>query len=85
MVRVSYREARRIAVFVVGATLLLVGTLLLVLPGPGLPLLFLGLSLLATEFVWARRWLARLRTTVERAGKRASRWRFWRRGPTDPS
>ena len=64
MLNASYRGARRIVVFVLGGTLLLVGVLLLVLPGPGLLVIFLGLTLLATEFVWARLWLRRLRVST---------------------
>lgn len=54
--------ARRIAVAVIGATLLLIGLILLVVPGPGLLVLALGLAVLAAEFTWARRWLRRLRS-----------------------
>ena len=77
MLRVSYRGAKRIAVFVVGGTVVLFGLLLLVLPGPGMVLVFLGLTLLATEFVWARLWLRRARVASRRAGRRARGW--WRR------
>ena len=82
MLRVSYRGAKRIAIFVVGATVSLFGVLLLVLPGPGLLIVFLGLTILATEFVWARLWLRRLRAGAKRVGRRArSRWPPWRRRP----
>ncbi len=84
MLGVSYRSARRIAVFVVGGSVLLIGLLLLVLPGPGLLVIFLGLTVLATEFVWARAWLRRLRVSTRRAGRRARGCRWWRRNrPTD--
>jgi len=79
MWQVSYRSAKRIAVFVVGATVVLIGTVLLVLPGPGLLVIFLGLSILAGEFLWARAWLNRLRSGAAHAARRARRWRFWRR------
>ena len=38
-----------------GGTVLLVGLALLVLPGPGLPVIAAGLAILATEFFRARR------------------------------
>lgn len=41
--------------------ILFLGLLLLVLPGPGLLFVFLGLTLLATEFVWARKVLHNLK------------------------
>jgi len=70
MLRVTYRGARRIVVLVVGTTLLLIGVALLFLPGPGLAVLFLGLTVLASEFLWARLWLRRLRVATRRAGRR---------------
>lgn len=38
----------------VGFTLLLIGLIMLVTPGPGLLFLFFGLSILALELEWAR-------------------------------
>src|SRR3974390_3736092 len=55
---------RRVAVAVVGALLLGLGLLLLVLPGPGTLVIVAGLALLSTEFVWARRALDRMKTTI---------------------
>jgi hypothetical protein len=46
---------RRIAIVAGGFGLLLLGAALLVLPGPGIPLVAGGLALLSLEFRWARR------------------------------
>ena len=46
---------RRAAVVVGGFVLLAAGGLLMVLPGPGIPLVVAGLGLLSLEFEWARR------------------------------
>jgi len=46
---------------------LLVGVAMLVLPGPGLIVAPAGLAILATEFVWARRLLARVRDSASNA------------------
>lgn len=46
---------RRLIVGVVGATILLVGLAMTVLPGPAFIVVPLGLAVLATEFAWARR------------------------------
>ncbi|MEX2274796.1 MAG: PGPGW domain-containing protein [Actinomycetota bacterium] len=51
------RNAKRVAVTIVGFALILVGIALLVLPGPGWALIFVGLAVLATEYVWAQRLL----------------------------
>ena len=46
---------KRIIVAVVGAVLIAVGIAALVLPGPGLLLILVGLIVLATEFEWAEK------------------------------
>lgn len=55
------RAVRRAAVTVVGVTVLVAGLLMLVLPGPGLLAVAAGLALLATEYEWASRHVARVR------------------------
>ena len=49
---------------VVGFTVLSVGIAMMVLPGPAVVVIPLGLAILATQFVWARRLLDRARTTL---------------------
>jgi hypothetical protein len=51
----NIKVARRVIVSVVGATVLLIGIALLVLPGPAFIVIPLGLAILATEYAWARR------------------------------
>jgi len=67
----AIRQIRRIFVVMAAATLALVGVALLVLPGPGMLLLAAALALLATEFVWARRWIGRLRRGLGTFGEDA--------------
>lgn len=57
MRRVTLRQARRVVIFVVGVTLLALGAVMLLAPGPGLLVILGGLGLLGIEFAWARRWL----------------------------
>ena len=57
------RAARRLVVGVVGMTILLVGLALVVLPGPAVLVIPIGLGILAVEFEWARRLLRRVRNT----------------------
>ena len=57
----TYVWARRIAVSIVGGTVLLIGIAMLVLPGPGLVVIPLGLAILGLEFAWARVWLRRVK------------------------
>jgi tellurite resistance protein TerC len=60
------RYARRIIMAVVGTTVLLFGIALLVLPGPAIVVIPIGLAILATEFAWARRWLEIARESAEK-------------------
>lgn len=57
----TLKQARRVVVIVVGFTVLVLGIVLIVLPGPAILVIPLGLAILATEFVWARRLLVRFR------------------------
>jgi len=57
---------------VTGVVLVLAGILMLVLPGPGLLVILIGLALLATEFAWARRAFDRLKA-ISRRGTRTLR------------
>lgn len=61
---VSYRQARRIVVLVLGTSVLLVGVAMVVLPGPAVVVIPLGLGILAIEFAWARRWLRKIQKTA---------------------
>jgi len=57
----TIQQAKRLVKVIVGFTLLLLGVVMLVTPGPGWVAIGLGLALLAAEFVWARRLLNRLK------------------------
>lgn len=55
------RNARRLRVLIVGTSIILVGIVIMPLPGPGLSVLGpIGLAILASEFVWARTLAARI-------------------------
>lgn len=62
--------AYRIFVAVVGLAITVGGIVLLPLPGPGWLIVFLGLGLLATEFVWAQRLL-------DFARRQVTAWTRW--------
>ena len=61
MILRTVEQVRRVFLIIAGFTLLLVCGIMLVTPGPGLLVIFLGLGLLAAEFVWARRLMDRLK------------------------
>jgi uncharacterized protein (TIGR02611 family) len=62
----TVEQVRRAFRIVAGFTLLLAGVVMLVTPGPGWLVIFLGLSLLAAEFIWARRLMDRMKRQGER-------------------
>jgi uncharacterized protein (TIGR02611 family) len=57
----NIKIVKRVIVSVVGATVLLIGVALLVLPGPAFIVIPIGVAILATEYAWARRWLRKVR------------------------
>ena len=61
MILRTVEQVRRVFLIMAGFTLLLAGVIMLVTPGPGLLTIFIGLGLLAAEFVWARRLMDRIR------------------------
>jgi uncharacterized protein (TIGR02611 family) len=63
-INVTYRAARRIAIAVLGSTVLVLGIVMIVAPGPALIVIPIGLAILGIEFAWARLWLKRLRRTI---------------------
>lgn len=52
------RFGRQVAIAVIGGVVILVGIVLLLIPGPGIPLVLLGLGILSLEFESPRAWLA---------------------------
>ncbi|WP_329051520.1 hypothetical protein OG738_04720 [Amycolatopsis sp. NBC_01488] len=63
------KQAKRILITVAGAVLLVVGVLLLVLPGPGLLLVLAGLLLLASEFPALERYVDPVRDRAMKAAE----------------
>jgi uncharacterized protein (TIGR02611 family) len=71
----ALEQPRRWLRIIGGFTLLAIGTVMLVLPGPGLVVMALGLTLLSVEFAWARHLLERVKrqTTAVRDAFRRRR------------
>ena len=67
---ITYRTGRKIAIAIIGTTIVLLGVAMLVLPGPGILTIILGLMLLGVEFAFARRWLERLKSTSRMAAEK---------------
>ncbi len=65
MLRTGYRSVRRLLILMVGSTITLLGVALLVLPGPAVLVIPVGLAILGVEFAWARRWLRKFRDQAD--------------------
>ena len=63
----AIRASRKIAIAVAGASVLVVGVLMLVLPGPAFIVIPAGLGILGLEFAWARRWFLHVKEHGARA------------------
>jgi tellurite resistance protein TerC len=78
LARGTLKQARKLVVLVVGLTIVGLGVLALVGPGPGLIIIPIGLGLLATEFVWAKRLLSQYSKRAQAAGTQiAKRTPVW--------
>jgi uncharacterized protein (TIGR02611 family) len=63
--------ATKIVVTVVGVLVLTAGLVMMVTPGPGVVGIIAGLGILATEWEFARRWLATAKHKTQDAAERA--------------
>lgn len=66
MILHTVKQVRRVFIVLAGFTLLLLGIIMIFTPGPGTPVILLGLGLLAAEFVWARRLMERVKREAAR-------------------
>ncbi len=73
VLRFVAHQSVRVSVAAVGFTVLAVGLVMLVTPGPGLLVIIGGLAILAHEFTWAARALDRARTRAAQAREAALR------------
>ncbi|MFM9996336.1 MAG: TerC/Alx family metal homeostasis membrane protein [Phycisphaerales bacterium] len=68
----TVRNSWKIAIAVIGSTVVLLGVVLMIAPVlPGWPLVFFGLAILASEFVWARRLMKRVHAQKDTLIRRA--------------
>lgn len=62
----SLKQLKRILIAIIGGTIVVIGLAMIVLPGPAFIVIPLGLSILATEFIWAKKMIARFKEQFER-------------------
>ncbi|HUU98707.1 MAG TPA: TerC/Alx family metal homeostasis membrane protein [Phycisphaerae bacterium] len=71
VIEYSWKQFRRIVVVLLGASVLVIGIAMIVLPGPAIIVIPAGLAILGTEFLWARQLLAKLKSTGAGALRRS--------------
>ncbi len=57
----TLKQAKRLIRIVIGFTVLIIGIVMIALPGPAVVVIPIGLGILATEFVWAKHLLKRFK------------------------
>lgn len=63
----TIRQLKRLIIAIVGFTVLAIGLAMIVLPGPAFIVIPLSLAILATEFIWARNLLKKVKTKLQKA------------------
>ncbi len=69
------KALKTVVVTLVGFSVVAVGILMIVTPGPAILVIPAGLAILALEFAWARRWLRKIKAYTRALALRARRGR----------
>ncbi|MFH2012273.1 MAG: PGPGW domain-containing protein [Pseudomonadota bacterium] len=62
----TIKQIKRLLIIAVGFTVILIGIVMIVLPGPALITIPLGLVILASELVWAKSILNKIKSTLKK-------------------
>ena len=66
-----YKQIKKLVIFLIGISVLLFGCVLFFTPGPAIVVIPIGLGLLATEFIWAKKLLKKFKEKVDSFSKSA--------------
>ncbi len=66
----SLKQLKRILIAIIGGTIVVIGLFMIVLPGPAFIVIPLGLSILATEFLWAKKMIEKFKEQFEKLKKK---------------
>ena len=66
---ITYIGFRRLIVTLLGISVLIIGVIMIVTPGPAIIVIPAGIAILATEFIWARLLLKKVREKITYYGK----------------
>lgn len=67
----TYKFVRRIVIFIVGVSVVLIGIVMFVTPGPAIIVIPAGLAILGLEFAWARHWLKLMKEKTKEVAEKA--------------
>ncbi|CAN5202958.1 hypothetical protein BH20ACT8_BH20ACT8_04700 [soil metagenome] len=73
------RVLRRVAVTLAGGVVVVIGVILMPLPGPGMLIVAAGMAILATEYEWPQRVYRHLRRELADVERQLLGWRRSRR------
>jgi 5-bromo-4-chloroindolyl phosphate hydrolysis protein len=74
-----YKQIRKLAIFLIGISIVLIGCILFFTPGPAIIVIPIGLAVLATEFIWAKKLLNKFKETtcsISKSAKKAIKKNF---------
>jgi tellurite resistance protein TerC len=66
-----YKQIRKLVIFLIGISIVLIGCVLFFTPGPAIIVIPVGLAVLATEFIWAKKLLKKFKETTSSITKSA--------------
>jgi tellurite resistance protein TerC len=66
-----YKQIRKLVIFLIGTSVVLIGCVLFFTPGPAIIVIPIGLAILATEFIWAKKILKKFKETTSSIAKSA--------------
>lgn len=64
----AFHAALKLVRTILGFSVLFLGIVMVVLPGPAVVVIPIGLAILATEYAWARRYLTKFKASGEKLG-----------------
>jgi|TARA_B110000908_G_C9881361_1_gene282748 membrane protein implicated in regulation of membrane protease activity len=70
-------NVKKLFIVIAGFTCLLIGLLFILLPGPAVIFLPLGLALLSLEYTWAKIWLKKAQKWLTKSAEKTDRAVAW--------
>ena len=66
-----YKQIKKLVIFLIGISVVLIVCVLFFTPGPAIVVIPIGLAILATEFIWAKKLLKKFKEKVDSISKSA--------------